>query len=501
MTATTETAKVVDSHEVEAVSKARRSIVLVILGIFLTIGTTIFFYTTTISRAELPIDQVHQFGEELKLTVEFVIPVYLNVPEPLKEKFLNVETPINQELSRRYPNLHQFWSIELRHGTSNPIIDYVVNFQITDEDESTVISSTTKEINLKVTSKTIQENSIVDLMIHALLDELFLEELESFSKIVDNQLQDSNIILPYSSNYNVVLSLFTESGNNIEWEIEDSMKSFDSIFKQLKHFSNFSISSQIQYYSNLADDLFYEQDGKSIIKEADLSTFINFGDWNLFTHDINPTINLIIYFPKYNYNNIPSVIENSQTNSFLVPQWGGVYIMNKNAAKQTDIILKKSELLPILDIFASQLFQLIGMPHKPKSVLMRIDHLSRTSLFKNLRQALDNLNSLIKLTESLNEISIPENTKNHVESSLKYINSTIISIKDQDFFKAMELSAHALQDSNLAFFEKEMVQQAYFPSEHKLAVFLPLLGPVCTVCFLGLIKYLRERKQIKQKSD
>jgi len=44
----------------------------------------------------------------------------------------------------------------------------------------------------------------------------------------------------------------------------------------------------------------------------------------------------------------------------------------------------------------------------------------------------------------------------------------------------------AWHDSETAFFEKSMVGQVYFPDEHKVAVYLPLLGPVGVPLLLGL---------------
>lgn len=474
--------------EVKKVARARQSIVWTILAIILTLGTFIFFYTTTIVRSELPIDQVNINTAQLDSLLAFRVPVYIDAPTHLAHFLPQVQKSLDETISSRYPS--SLWSLELKHGAGSPT-DYVVTYDYSDTASYAVDS---RKINLRL-DKNKGPLEIKDFLIAVLL-QLFGSELNDFSNL---SAPTSNLILPYSSNYNIVFSLFTESGKTISWDIIESLNLITPILNNLNHFSNFSISSQIQYYSTLADDLFSKDGDKLIIKEADLTTFINFGDWNLFNHDINPTINFILYFPKANYDNIPSIIENSKTNSFLVPQWGGVHILNKNEKDLTKTILTKDDLKPSLEIFISQLYQLIGMPSEPKADLFRIDHLSRVTTYKNLKKALDNLNSLIKLTISLNEISIPESTRDHVVSSLQYINETIISLEQQDFLQATQLSAKALFDSNEAFFEKEMVQQAYFPSEHKLAVFLPLLGPVCTVCFIGVVKMLKGKKAEKNK--
>lgn len=53
------------------------------------------------------------------------------------------------------------------------------------------------------------------------------------------------------------------------------------------------------------------------------------------------------------------------------------------------------------------------------------------------------------------------------------------------------------------FFEKSMVGQVYFPEEHKVAVYLPLLGPVGVPLLMSgmkeivrLVKDLKTRKSV-----
>jgi GPI-anchor transamidase subunit S len=49
----------------------------------------------------------------------------------------------------------------------------------------------------------------------------------------------------------------------------------------------------------------------------------------------------------------------------------------------------------------------------------------------------------------------------------------------------------AWEDSEKAFFEKSMVGQVYFPDEHKVAVYLPLLGPVGVPLLVGLAREVK----------
>jgi phosphatidylinositol glycan class S len=62
----------------------------------------------------------------------------------------------------------------------------------------------------------------------------------------------------------------------------------------------------------------------------------------------------------------------------------------------------------------------------------------------------------------------------------------------------------AEEEAERAFFEKSMVGQLYFPDEHKIAVYLPLLGPVGVPLVLGLVNeiknWIKRRKQKAQEA-
>lgn len=46
-------------------------------------------------------------------------------------------------------------------------------------------------------------------------------------------------------------------------------------------------------------------------------------------------------------------------------------------------------------------------------------------------------------------------------------------------------------EAERSFFEKSMVGQVYFPDEHKVAVYLPLLGPIGVPLVVGLLKEVK----------
>lgn len=466
-----------------------------------------YLATTTIHRATLPVGEINDLTTDV---VKFNIPVYLNLSNASEDFIHKSQTALNTKLYSEYPGLKDFWSIELRRVIDHmdESQDYIINFNILpDKEEETFetvfVSPFSKRTDIELTNKVILSNRVEEFLCDTLMNRLFKFEILKFNDLKKG-LNTDHIVFPYSSHYNLVFSLFVEDGTPVSWQSEDIIGLMNPLLQQLNHFSNFTISTQIQYYSNL--NIPVEEGENLVVKQSDLSTFINYGDWNLNNNDINPTINFILYFPKATYASKSMIIENSKTNSFLIPQWGGVHIFNKKFDVYDDndhFVIVKDELIPIFETFSSQLFQLLGLPLSDesditsKSLLMRIDSLTRLSTYKHYTQSIQILKSLVKLTNELNEISIPEITKSFTLDALNNLKRCKDSLTLQQFNDAIIQSSQSLKNSNNAFFEKEIVQQVYFPSEHKLAVFLPLIGPICSMLTMNSIRQIKDWRSKK----
>ncbi|EGW31913.1 uncharacterized protein SPAPADRAFT_61017, partial [Spathaspora passalidarum NRRL Y-27907] len=445
-----EDSPLVISLESKIITKTRTIIAVIIFSTIILLGIPLFIGTTTIHRAHLPIDQINQF--DYKSQLHFKIPVSLSTDEGITAGNQQV---YDQQLRTRYPDLN-IWSIEIVNSI-NPD-NYQVKVHLANK-PSYEISLYDRQIDVFV-----DKDTNVDEYISSILyDSIFKYELDNLESN-----DHATVAFPYSSKFNLVFSLLVENGNPTSWEIEQASEKLQKLLISFNHISNFTITSQVQYYSKLSKK--YQKGSSSyILPETDLPTFINFGDWNLDNYDINPTMNFLLYFPESNYEGIPLIIENTTTNSFLIPQWGGVAIFNKDKPiLKTDAKLSSSDLEPIMNIFASQLYQLLGVPPTPKNPTIRIDSLSRLLVVSNIKKSLDNLVSLVKISDTLNEISIPDETKESADTSLEQINQAIELVKHGKFQFATTSSSKALVASERAFFEKKMVQQAYFPSEHKL---------------------------------
>ncbi|KAI5969749.1 GPI17 [Candida margitis] len=442
-----------ESKESPNITSIRKVITLAVIILMAGIGYPLFTYTTSIYRAELPVDQINSYDLS---SMEFKIPVHVNTVidgNGLRSKFKSL-----------YPDLAQNWVVEL---VDNVHAKYTVN-----------VHQNAKEFSVETNDKTIDvslrpQDDVNASVQQALFAHVFKDELDMFVALKHRR-STSDISFAYNGKYSLVFSLLVEDGKKINWQIKEALEEFEPVLAYLQNITSFTITTQIQYYSNLKG---LYPDG--VVTQDDLTTFVDFGGWNLVNLDINPTINFVTFLPIQ-----PLSIADSEANSFLISQWGGFKIYNRGLPSMTNATLTADELIPIMNTFANQLLQLLGFPNGNQSLTIKLDSLERLLVYQNVQSSIDNLKSLVKLSQSLNEITVPEETRQQVLYSLEKVDEALKT-------KSVEAAAQAESASNKAFFEKEMVQQAYFPSEHKLAVFLPLLGPIASIVIFNTVKLIK----------
>lgn len=484
------------SKETPQTKATRLYVVLSIVLSVLTLGLPLFLYTTSIHRAQLPTSEIEaRVASFDHLKIE--LPIHLNFSA--EHVVDETQREVDRLLAR---DGVQGWGLRIVAGNANPTAEYVVNFKHDPAEE--VAFSYNVEPHKVITvnlNLPLGEADLPKDLASTLVDGFFYEEIAAV-KSIKSGAKDADVVFPYSKKYHLVYNLLVEGGKPVTWEVEKALESMSPVFAALGHYCKLKVSTQIQYYSKLRTEPHYDAEKRAnVIPLNDLSTFINYGEWNLNNHDITPSINFILYFADGNYNGVPLLVENSKTNSFLIPQWGGVLIYNTKmpALEGATINISEQELKPVFETFASQLFELLGMPKAPPSPYMRMDSFHRITTLKNLKRSLETLTALVKLSSSLNGISIPESTKIHVEEALASYDAAIKSLGSTGgYSRAVEQAADCAESSDKAFFEKEMVQQAYFPSEHKLAVYLPLLGPICSIVFFGAIKLFKLWREEKK---
>jgi phosphatidylinositol glycan class S len=292
--------------------------------------------------------------------------------------------------------------------------------------------------------------------------------------------------LKYAPTYHITFSLFTPTSLPSSWDIESAIEQYLSpLLESLSPVSNFTIDTQVQMYAQFSQSMEQPQYDETqhawLLREETLSGFINAAEWPL-SPSIGsaPTINFILYVPDAKQ--APLLIRENNGNSWLIPQWGGVAILNpasdKKDASAPDTHLSTEDLEPILLTFSHQLLSLLGIPRSPRSLPLQILTLIRLRSASLLLSAASTLGSLSRLVVALPSIAIPESVAYSVDRTISHLQNACTDLRDGRFHAAMEKARIAEHEAEKGFFEKSMVGQVYFPDEHKVAVYLPLLGPV-----------------------
>ncbi|KAB8298770.1 hypothetical protein EYC80_000945 [Monilinia laxa] len=269
--------------------------------------------------------------------------------------------------------------------------------------------------------------------------------------------------LKYSGTYHLTFSLFTPTATPSSWDIEAALEEhMKPLLESFTAISNFTIDTQVQLYATpgVSGD---------VLRKEDLSGFINAAEWPL-SPSIGgaPTINFILYAGDME-------VEGGGK-SWLIPQWGGVVIQSNT-----------TDLRPAMLTFSNQLMSLMGAP-ETGSLPLRLMTLVRVRSAGLLLKASGTLGSLARLSNALPSISIPESVQDGVYTTIEHLRKACDGLGGKE---GLEHARVAEEAAEKAFFEKSMVGQVYFPDEHKVAVYLPLLGPVGVPLVMGVLKEVR----------
>jgi phosphatidylinositol glycan class S len=269
--------------------------------------------------------------------------------------------------------------------------------------------------------------------------------------------------MKYSRTYHLTFSLFTPKSVPSSWDIEAALEEhMKPLLESFSSICNFTIDTQVQLYATPGV-------GGNVLKKEDLSGFINAAEWPL-SPSIGgaPTVNFIVY--------VGDMEVEGGGKSWLIPQWGGVVI-------QPDV----ENLRPAMLTFSNQLMSLLGAPESG-SLPLRLMTLVRVRSAGLLLKASGTMGSLARLTLALPSISIPRTVAEGVYTTIEHLRKACDGLGGKEGLENARIAEEAAEK---AFFEKSMVGQVYFPDEHKVAVYLPLLGPVGVPLVMVVLKEVR----------
>ncbi|KAH5065432.1 hypothetical protein HBI55_138040 [Parastagonospora nodorum] len=300
--------------------------------------------------------------------------------------------------------------------------------------------------------------------------------------------------LKYAPTYHLTFSLFTPSYAPSAWDIEAALQTYlQPLLTSFSTISNFTVDTQVQLYASFSPSISQPEFDDNLkawtLPKEDLSGFINAAEWPLSPSiGEGPTVNFVLYVPERTQS--PLLIKENSGNSWLVPQWGGVHILNPGG-EATPESLTSDALAPAMHAFSDQLISLLGLPQAPASLPLRISTLERIRAVSLITSTSSTLGALAQVYQKLPSIPVPDNVAQSVALTMTHLQHACDFLQQGRFQQALENARVAQVEAEKAFFERSMVGQVYFPDEHKVAVYLPLLGPVGVPLIMAALKEIK----------
>lgn len=311
--------------------------------------------------------------------------------------------------------------------------------------------------------------------------------------------------MKYAPSYHLTFSLFSATAQPSAWDIDKALeKTLLPYMRALAPITNFTYDTQVQLFAGLSPSFqpIYDPNQASwLLYPEQLGGFVNAAEWPLSPSIQDaPTIHFLLYVPGPEYT--PLHVIGAKSDSWIVPQWGGIVILDP--ATLAPKTLTADSLEAPLNIFTSNLLSLLGLPSTAiidgqilqLPMALRISTLTRLLTTSRMHSTASTLGSLARLVLSLPSISIPASVADAISSTLHNLNEACTALTNARFSTAFEHARTAEQEAEKAFFHKSMVGQVYFPDEHKVAVYLPLLGPVAVPLIMSGVRELKAVMQL-----
>lgn len=498
---------------------------LCILLLYVCIGVPLWYKLTTIFRAQLPINYINSLHESKFQDVHMVIPVYI---KSSVYRFPDLHTAVQTQINYLLDSKPQLipWSLQVLPYDEDIIADantrnvsYHVIDLVLDNDVGLYISRDADETIVFFSDETVVSNDLPFFIAQTVVEYTFKLEFTRLGKYPI--LPPNNISIAYTPTVHLSLSLLTGDGNPVTWEIDSALKKyFSPIRSMISPITNFTVDTNIIYYNDLN---LHKLDNISTVTWEDISHTLDLSELStLNDYDELVSLNLAVVFPSNKTDDgldfiTPTSISNStftnSTNlinweSFIVPRWG-VLIINKYPY-DNNTMLTDDYLSTVLETFSEDLLRLLDLSDEHinfATPYITLNSYKRLLTLHNMDRAVETIWSLSRLTQNFKQMSIPSEVLSNVNKAL-HLRLEIADLLNNPLLGDNKLWSQVLVMSNelvelceSAFFHGEMVQQNFLPQEHKIAVYLPLLGPISIIVIFGFMKVAREEGTVPDGSS
>lgn len=313
-------------------------------------------------------------------------------------------------------------------------------------------------------------------------------------------------VVQYSKRYRLAFTLLNEDVTSDQlihnWDIRAALADHISpVLSRLNVLHDFLIESQVQFHAPLAFEpvqIVSENSTLYGLTPEDLTVFVNSAEWTLSSSvSEDPVLHFLLFVPSSSRQPLHILdTQGSPTKHavFLLPQWGGIYILNHLEHVGTRTHLTAVDLSLVFSAFANQLSALLGvsdLPHGVKSddpsILSdwQVDAVLRYRALENIVETQQTLHSIVKLVDQIKNMPVDETVRGDVQNALTALEKAYQSTAGLPS-TILHWSREALSSASHAFFNPGMLALLYFPAEHKYAVYTPLFASIAVPLVVAL---------------
>ncbi|KAK0530815.1 hypothetical protein OC834_003171 [Tilletia horrida] len=264
------------------------------------------------------------------------------------------------------------------------------------------------------------------------------------------------------------------------------------------------------------------------------------------------TLHLLLYIPAADQRPLlvrdPSTGNASQAHAWMVPQWGGVVLLNQPVetdAAGNPLLPRKGEVGPALQaddlrepvrLWTDQLRTLLGLRAEQASAplctsfeeqgtcippRLPSDLLALRRIVESTRDAVATLQSTVRLVHKISNLGVGKEVRGDVQGALELLSQLDARLSSSvnesapiasspphrpssqahaELQQALALASLASTLASRAFFHPNMLGLLYFPEEHKYAVYTPLFGPVAVPLLVALLRELKLWRNARRRA-
>lgn len=335
-------------------------------------------------------------------------------------------------------------------------------------------------------------------------------------------------VIPYAPRLRLVFSLLQEDasrGHVVQaWDLQHALETMDTpalaplrrLLDAMAHVHDIELESQIQWYAPLEFEPQAETADEATmftVSMDDVRVFINSPQWNLESYGTHNTptaaeertLHFVLFLPSDAHS--PLYVRKDDQSllkqpAWLVPQWGGVVVWNRDASLRAEPLLALDELQEPMKLFAQQLVTLLGIELEDvaaddhAALALAIEGLQWRRTLEMARGTVETLASIDRLVRKIPNLGVNADVRDNFAASLDMLDACEASLQGQNrsVSTALVHASHAYRLASQSFYDPSMLAMLYFPEEHKYAVYFPLFGPLLLPLAIALVREVKHRK-------